>query len=49
MVKKNRRKKDWHHRVPDFKLVYCGTKKHTKEEPKKLSKRRLEASPQNVN
>ncbi len=48
MIKKNRRKKDWHHRVPDFKLVYCGTKKHTKEELEKLSKRRLETSPQNV-
>jgi hypothetical protein len=22
-----KRSKDWHHRVPDFKLVYCGTKK----------------------
>jgi hypothetical protein len=24
---------DWHHRVPDFKLVYCGPKKNisTKE------------------
>ena len=20
-------RKDWHHRVPDFKLVYCGPKK----------------------
>ena len=22
-----KRPKDWHQRVPDFKLVYCGTKK----------------------
>jgi hypothetical protein len=26
MVQRKRRK-DWHHRVPDFKLVYCGQKK----------------------
>jgi hypothetical protein len=24
---RRKRPKDWHHRVPDFKLVYCGTKK----------------------
>ena len=22
-----RKKGDWHHRVPDFQLVYCGSKK----------------------
>jgi hypothetical protein len=29
MVKKKHKikRKDWHHRVPDFKLVYCGPKK----------------------
>ena len=26
MVRKKRRNEDWHHRVPDFKLVYCGPK-----------------------
>jgi len=26
MVRKKRRSGDWHHRVPDFKLVYCGPK-----------------------
>ena len=25
------RPKDWHHRVPDFKLVYCGPPKPRKE------------------
>ncbi len=48
MIKKNCRKKDWNHRVPDFKLAYCGTRKRNKEELEKSSKRRLEASPQNV-
>jgi len=48
MGKKNRRKKDWHHRVPDFKLVYCGTKKHRKEELEKLSQRMIETSSQIV-
>jgi hypothetical protein len=45
LIEKKRRKKDWHHRVPDFKLVYCGTRKRMKEEePKKFSEKRLEAS-----
>jgi len=49
MVNKKRRSKDWHHRVPDFKLVYCGTKKRTKEEePKEMHKRRLKAMTKNT-
>jgi hypothetical protein len=30
--RKRRRSKDWHHRVPDFKLVYCGPTKSPKKE-----------------
>ena len=26
MVRRKRKKGVWHHRVPDFKLVYCGPK-----------------------
>ena len=49
MGKKTRRKKNWHHRVPDFKLVYCGTKKRSKEvEPKVLPKKRIEVSTKNA-
>jgi hypothetical protein len=49
MDKKKRRSKDWHHRVPDFKLVYCGTKKRTKEEePKETHKKRLKAMTKNA-
>lgn len=48
MGKKTRRKKDWHHRVPDFKLVYCGTTKHPEEETKELYKKRLEGSTKNT-
>jgi hypothetical protein len=29
---RRKRPKDWHHRVPDFKLVYCGPKKSFREE-----------------
>lgn len=48
MGKKTRRKKDWHHRVPDFKLVYCGTTKRPEEETKKLYEKRLEGSTKNT-
>jgi len=42
MVKRKRRSKDWHHRVPDFKLVYCGPKKITsKEETKHVRRKRM--------
>ena len=27
LMGRQKQSKDWHHRVPDFKLVYCGTKK----------------------
>jgi len=33
---------DWHHRAPDFKLVYCGPKKSIpKEETGQAEKRRM--------
>jgi len=48
MGKKTRRKKDWHHRVPDFKLVYCGINKRIKEEPKERQKRKLAVSMKNA-
>jgi hypothetical protein len=28
LMRRRKRPKDWHHRVPDFKLVYCGRKKN---------------------
>jgi hypothetical protein len=43
MVRRKRkrgRSKDWHHRVPDFKLVYCGLKKSPKEESKYAARKR---------
>jgi hypothetical protein len=30
MCKSNQKPIYWHHRVPDFKLVYCGPKKNIK-------------------
>jgi hypothetical protein len=40
--KRKRRGTDWHHRVPDFKLVYCGSeKRNQKEETKLFSIKRL--------
>jgi len=42
MVRRRRWKRDWHHRVPDFRLVYCGPKKSvTKEETGQKRKRRI--------
>ena len=35
MGRRNHRNNDWHHRVPDFKLVYCGPKKSPSEEENK--------------
>jgi len=39
-------KMDWHHRAPDFKLVYCGPKKsiHKKETKHVPQKRMVEVS-----
>jgi hypothetical protein len=41
--RKSRRRwrKDWHHRAPDFKLVYCGPKKDNKEETKQVRKEKI--------
>jgi len=42
MVRRKRWKKYWHHRAPDFKLVYCGPKKSIpKEETRQTEKRRI--------
>jgi len=42
MVRRKRWSEDWHHRCPDFKLVYCGPKKSvTKEETEQTEKRRI--------
>ena len=30
---------DWHHRVPDFQLVYCGPKKSTLTKEEKSDKK----------
>ena len=43
MVRRTRWKKDWHHRAPDFKLVYCGPKMRVKEDVKELHEERIEA------
>ena len=41
MGHRKRWKRDWHHRAPDFKLVYCGPKKSvTKDETGQPEKRR---------
>jgi hypothetical protein len=49
MVKRKHEWGDWHHRVPDFKLVYCGPKNRIKEETKELHEERMfEASNSNV-
>jgi len=32
MVRRKRRSGVWHHRVPDFKLVYCGPKDRVSKE-----------------
>ena len=45
MVRRKRWSEDWHHRAPDFRLVYCGPKNRVKEEAKELpEKRMVEAS-----
>jgi hypothetical protein len=31
MGRRKHRNGDWHHRVPDFKMVYCGPKKRMVE------------------
>jgi len=42
MVRRKRWKRDWHHRAPDFKLVYCGSKKHGyRNETEQTGKRRM--------
>jgi hypothetical protein len=38
--RKRRRSKFWHHRVPDFKLVYCGPEKSPKEESEHAARQR---------
>ena len=46
MGQRKHRSRDWHHRVPDFKLVYCGPKKKTlmRETEQKEERRRVEVS-----
>jgi len=44
MVRRTRWKKDWHHRAPNFKLVYCGPKNRVKEDAKKLHEEKIEDS-----
>ena len=39
-----KRSKDWHHRVPDFKLVYCGQKKSFRKEAETSDRRRFQVS-----
>ena len=38
-IKSRRKSRDgeWHHRVPDFKLVYCGKQDFSEKESEKLS------------
>ena len=40
MVRRRRKKGDWHHRVPDFQLVYCGPRKSTRKEETKHVRRK---------
>jgi hypothetical protein len=44
MRRRKHRSGDWHHRVPDFKMVYCGSKKRIKEAKQPLEKRIVEVS-----
>ena len=37
MVGRKRRSGVWHHRVPDFKLVYCGPNGHVPKKGTKLT------------
>jgi hypothetical protein len=41
MVKRKHECGDWHHRAPDFKLVYCGPKNRVKEEAKEFPEKRM--------
>jgi hypothetical protein len=41
MVKRKHELGDWHHRAPDFKLVYCGPKNRAKEEAKEFHEERI--------
>jgi hypothetical protein len=40
-VKRKHEWEDWHHRAPDFRLVYCGPKNRVKEDAK-LHKEKIE-------
>ena len=44
MVKRKHEWGDWHHRVPDFKLVYCGPKMRVKEDVKEFPEEKIEDS-----
>jgi hypothetical protein len=39
LMVRRKRPKDWHHRIPDFKLVYCGPKKSFRKETGKSDRR----------
>ena len=44
MVKKKRKSGIWHHRVPDFQLVYCGSQHYVQPKVKKLEKKLVNVS-----
>ena len=40
MSRRKRKSGIWHHRVPDFKLVYCGSEENFPEKTKELTIRK---------
>ena len=44
MAGRKRRSGVWHHRAPDFKLVYCGPKERVSKKETKLRGRRVKVS-----
>jgi len=44
MAGRKRRGRDWHHRVPDFKLVYCGPRECVPKKGTKLKEGSIRVS-----
>ena len=44
MVKRKRKGGMWHHRVPDFQLVYCGSQDYVQPKTKRLEKKLVKVS-----
>jgi hypothetical protein len=44
MNKRKRKSGVWHHRLPDFQLVYCGPQNYVQPKAKKLEKKLVKVS-----